>query len=337
MTRLPIFALLALAASAAAQPSSEWAEGPLHPVPRDHHATFLLDRGEGPARLCVAGGNTYASIMADVWCADVGADGDLADWRPEPPMPHGVAGSGLVVTDDAVILVSGRDVDVENTARVVVGHPDVYNRLSLWLETTPFPAPVFHLTAERVGDWVYAIGGTTGTEAVDAVWRAPLRDGGALGDWEVARSLPTSRSHHASFVHDGAIYVTGGMAGSPTGEVLDLRDVIRAEVSADGSLGPWETVSELDSTRLAHAAFVHDEHVYLVAGIEGATTPSDAVLRAALLPGGGIGPWEGAGAALPTPRSHVHHAPVHEERVHLVGGRIGRRVTGSTLSGPLVR
>ena len=340
MTRLSALVPLALAAALATGTASGqpvWAEGPLHPVPRDHHATFLLDRGDGPPRLCVAGGNTYASVMGDVWCAYVGRDGTLADWRPEAPMPYGVAGSGLVVTDDAVILVSGRDVDVENTATVLVGHPTETNRLNSWVETTPFPAPVFHLTAERVGDWVYAIGGTTGTEAVDAVWRARLGAGGALGEWEPARSLPEPRSHHSSFVHGGALYVVGGMAGSPMGgDVLDRGTVLRAAVEASGDLGAWETVAELDSTRLAHASFVHDGHAYVVGGLENVSTPSDVVLRAALRPDGGLGPWEAAGT-LPSARSHVHHAPMHGGHVYLMGGRVGRRVTGETLRGPLGR
>lgn len=330
--RIAVIAFALVASAPAAQ--TAWTEGPLHPVPRDHHATFVLDRGEGPPRLCVAGGNTYASIMADVWCAYVSDDGTPADWRPEPPMPHAVAGSGLVVTDDLVVLVSGRDGNFENTARVAVGHPDRVNRLDLWLDAAPFPAPVFHLTAERVGDWLYAVGGTTGTEAVDAVWRIRLGPSGPVGEWEPARGLPDPRSHHASFVHDGALYVTGGMSGSPTGDVLDRRDVIRSRVEPDGSLGPWETVSRLDSTRLAHAAFAHDGHAYLVGGIEGATTPSDAVLRARLLPDGGLGPWERV-APLPFARGHVHHVPVAAGRAYSVGGRVGRRVSGRTVVGAL--
>ena len=330
----PLLFLAAVLAAPAASGQPTWTDGPLHPVPRDHHATFVLDRGGAPPRLCVAGGNTYASVMADVWCAVIGDDGDLADWQPQPPMPYGVAGSGLVTTDDVVILVSGRDADFENTDRVLVGRPDALNRLDLWLEAAPFPAPVFHLTAERVGDWVFAIGGTTGTEAVDAVWRAHLGEGGALGTWEPARSLPAPRSHHASFVHDGAIYVTGGMSGSPTGDVRDRRDIVRAAVAPDGSLGPWTVVSETDSTRLAHAALAHGGHAYLVGGIEGATTPSDTVLRAPLLPGGGLGPWTPA-ASLPFARGHVHHVPVHGDRAYSVGGRVGRRVSGRTVAGAL--
>ena len=322
-------ATLALSARPA-DAQGEWSAGPRHPVPRDHHATFVLDRGEAPPRLCVAGGNTYSSIVADVWCAFVGRDGALADWQPEPAMPYGVAGSGLVVTDDLVVLVSGRDADFENTARVLVGHPDPANQLDLWLEAAPFPAPVFHLTAERVGDWIYAVGGTTGTDAVDAVWRARLGPGGPQA-WEPARDLPDPRSHHASFVHDGSIYVTGGMSGSPTGDVLDRRDVIRAEVLPDGSLSPWTVVSETDSTRLAHAAFAHDGHAYLVGGIERATSPSDAVLRAPLLPGGGLGPWTPT-VPLPLARGHVHHVPVLNGRAYSVGGRVGRRVSGQTHS-----
>ena len=85
-------------------------------------------------------------------------------------MPYGVAGSGLVVTDNLVVLVSDHNADFENTDRVLVGHPDAANRHDLWLAATPFPSPIFHLIAEQAGDRILATGGRTGAEAGESVW-----------------------------------------------------------------------------------------------------------------------------------------------------------------------
>ena len=326
--RLSAFVLMAaLALPAAAQPTISWETGPRHPVPRDHHHTFLLDAGD-EARLCVAGGNTYASIMGDVWCADVRPDGSLTPWLPQLPLPDGQAGGGLVVTDRAVYIVSGRGGDMQSTSRTLVGHRDG-TRITGWSEGPPLPDSLFHVSAERVGDWVFAIGGSQGAEATDAVYRARLRPDGTLSSWEPARSLPAPRSHHASFAHDGAIYVTGGLRGNPAGENTTLADVLRAPVATDGTLGPWETVSTFDSTRVAHAAFVRDGHVVLVGGVESDTRFSDTVQRARLLPDGRLGPWERLDP-LPLGRGHAHHTPLWRGHVYSVGGRSGRRVLGTT-------
>lgn len=319
--------LVAGAAAVAAQPVPTWSEGPRHPVPRDHHHTFLLDDGD-EARLCVAGGNTYASVMGDVWCADVRPDGSLEPWLPEPPLPDGQAGGGLVVTDEAVFIVSGRGGDMQSTPRTLVGRRDGA-RIAGWSEGPALPDSLFHVSAERVGDWVFAIGGSTGTEATDAVFRARLLSGGSLAPWEPARPLPAPRSHHASFAHGGALYVTGGLRGNPAGENTTLADVLRSRVSSDGTLSPWETVSSFDSTRVAHAAFAWDGHAFLVGGVESDTRLSDTVQRARLLPDGGLGPWERLDP-LPLGRGHTHHTPLWRGHVYSVGGRSGRRVLGAT-------
>ena len=313
-------------------PAISWEEGPRLPVPRDHHHTFLLTSSD-EARLCVAGGNVYWAILGDVWCAAIQADGSLAPWLPEPPLPGGVAGGGLVVTDQAVLIVSGRDGDMRSTPHTLVGHREG-TRITHWSEGPPLPDSLFHISAERVGDWVFAIGGSKGTEATTSVYRSRLGPGGAPTSWESARSLPGPRSHHATFVYNGAVYVTGGLHGSPAGENTTLADVLRARVGLDGTLGPWETISTFDSTRVAHAAFVHDGHVYLVGGVESDTRFSETVQRSALLPNGDLGPWERT-TPLPFGRGHTHHTPRWRGHLYSVGGRTGNRVTGATVVGAL--
>ena len=295
--------LVAGTAAVAAQPTIAWESGPRHPVPRDHHHTFVLDDGD-EAHLCVAGGNVYWAILGDVWCAEISADGSLAPWAPEPPLPDGQAGGGHVVTDQAVFIVSGRGDDMQSTPRTLVGAREGV-RITGWSEGPPLPDSLFHVSAERVGDWIFAIGGSKGTEAAAVVYRARLRTDGSLSPWEPARSLPAPRSHHASFAYDGALYVTGGLRGSPVGENTLLNDVLRASVSPDGALGPWETVSAFDSTRVAHAAFVRDGYAVLVGGVESGTRFSDTVQSARLSPDGGLGPWERADP-LPFGRGHTH-------------------------------
>ena len=313
-----------------------WKEGPPLPVPRDHHATFLLTTPEA-ARLCVAGGNTYTSIIGDVWCAGLLPDGGLAPWAPDHPLPDPQAGMGLVVTDRSVLLIGGKDSTFEPTARVLAAAVTASGEIGPWVEAPALPQPLFHLTAEYAGGNVYVIGGNRGEEGSRTVFRAPLRADGSIGAWVADRPLPRPRSHHASFVHGGALYVVGGLDGNPAGENTPLRDVLRSTVAPDGTLLPWTTVSELDSAYAAHAAFVHGDHAYLVGGVENDARLSDAVLHAPFRADGSVGLWKRLPQRLPFARAHVHHLPQWRSRVYSVGGRTGTRITGATYTGILDR
>ena len=78
--------------------------------------------------------------------------------------------------------------------------------------------------------------------------------------------MPRPRSHHASLVHQGALYLVAGLDGNPAGANTPLNDVLRAPIQADGSLGAWATVSALDSAYATHAALVEGGYLYVVGG-----------------------------------------------------------------------
>lgn len=313
--------ILTLATAIAPPPSLVWRDGPTLPAPRDHHATFIAG-----SFLYVAGGNTYANLLSDVWRARVLDDGSLGDWEPAGPLPAPRGGHAVVVTDRSVVLTGGQFSNRANTATTLVAALDSSGRLGPWRDGVALPGPRFHHSSATAGGWIYVTGGLEGRTSVAQVSGAKIGADGAPVAWVDLTPLPTPRSHHASFIYEGALYVVAGLNGNPAGEHEQLRDVLRAPIQRDGTLGAWASVGRLDSAYATHAAFVRDGWLYVVGGVENNARFVATVQRAPIHDGGALGFFEPT-TPLPVGRGHVHQTPLWRDYVYSVGGSANRRLS----------
>jgi hypothetical protein len=302
------------------------------PLARDHHGTVLVETPAGP-RLFVVGGAALAagshdqSITNDVSVAPIQPDGTIGAWTAGRPLPSGRAGQAMVAIGDTLIAVAGQTTGsfLRTTALARVQSDGT---LGEWTPGPVVPDGRFHIAGAAYNRWVYVSGGlalrpmatVTGSEARPEVWGAQLGTDGTLGAWQVLTPLPEGISHHVSFVHEGYLFVAGGLGGDPfQGMDVPRRTVYRSRIATDGTLGAWEPVNEVPGPIGTHSYAIHHDRVYLFGGVAG-TANSDVIYRAQLLPGGALGAWEQNAVSLPTPRAHLHYAPIRDGRVYLVSG-----------------
>lgn len=98
---------------------------------------------------------------------------------------------------------------------------------------------------------------------------------------------------------NGYLFVAGGrisFSNAPTAVVLS------AKINADGTLGAWQSVTNLPHA-LHDFAFVGFKGRLYVAGGVGATARSDEVFSATIAGDGTLGAWDGSNAKLPGARS----------------------------------
>jgi hypothetical protein len=329
-------ALLPLA-SAHPQPAAAaaWADGPALAQGRDHHGVFAV-HAAGGTWLYVSGGTDYRQMFADVWRLRLGADGPVADWEPAGALPSARAGHSVAVGEHAVVLTGGQFMDgLRRIAEVYTARIRPDGSLDAWVAAPPLPRPAFHHPAVHHGGWVYVTGGQGETTAEAGVYGARLTPEGTLDEWVEMTPLPRPRSHHASFVHGGALYVLGGLDGHPAQGNALYVDAWRAEIQGDGTLGPWRRVSILPGAFATHSAAVHGGYVYLLGGVENDQRFVDTVWRARLGDDGLIGAWEAVLPGLPAARAHVHETPVVDGRIYSVGGSNRRVVSGALHVGTL--
>ncbi|HJU90685.1 MAG TPA: hypothetical protein VJ672_14940 [Gemmatimonadaceae bacterium] len=319
-----------------ASDSLTWQKGPSLETGRDHHATFVTARG-GKARLWVVGGNDYRRVFGDVWSAEIRRDGSVSEWQRSNSLPFPRAGHAVAADDRTVIIAGGQDSTLRKTTEVWTAQIGNDGRLGAWTLGTPLPAPRFHHAMLLHDGWLYLVGGLEARESVAKVHRARIGRDGKIGSWESLSDLPRPRSHHAMVVHDGALYLLGGLDGNPAGTNTPLDDVLRAEINRDGTLGEWREVSRFPHAYATHASAVFGGALWLFGGVEDNARFVNVVLRAPLAHDGTVGTWTTVEPGLPAARSHVHQVPVHDGRAYSVGGSNRRVVTGDVYFAPLGR
>lgn len=299
-----------------------------YPDPVDHHTTLIAEAGN-EAFLMVFGGirstdlGGIERVYDAVRRARIDRRGDLEPFADEAPLPLPLAFHAQARHGDFVYLLGGVTAGAagpEPNTTALVGRL-VDGRVAEW-RTAALPREVrVHPTAELLAGRVVLIGGSgSGGAVLDSVASADLGEDGLPGPFTPVAPLPAPRSHHASVVANGHLYVIGGFgpAGAPRSEVL------RAAQDAHGRVVGWDVVAHLDEAPWTASAFVHRGWLGLVGGGEGEGGGAHFVgtVRAApLLPDGGLGPFEVVDDALPVARSHVHQTPVHRGAVYSVGGR----------------
>lgn len=147
----------------------------------------------------------------------------------------------------------------------------------------------FYHTSETIGNYVYVIGGNDGTQQVATVERANANANGTLGAWQSMPAMTIARQHPASAVYGDYVYVSGGVA-VPFGEPLD--SVERAFINLDGSIGPWEVISQMPIGRELHEMVAVNGYLYIIGGYTGSIPAVDDVWASEINGSGELGIWE---------------------------------------------
>jgi hypothetical protein len=181
---------------------------------------------------------------------------------------------GATVSGSLIYVAGGWDGSgPRREVYVTTVQPD--GSLSDWRVVSPLPVPLFGTTLSASGGYLYIVGGHDGSAARREVYRASITAAnGDLGDWRVltSNSLPSPLERHAAVVYRGHLVVLGGRDGSGNSS----KGVYAATLSADGSLGAWQTgfLPTLPQALDRHAAVVANipgcgEVIYVVGGRNG--------------------------------------------------------------------
>ncbi len=187
-----------------------------------------------------------------------------------------------------------------------------------WVAEDSLPAPrAGHSVVVADRHVVLTAGQTTGGTYITEVLTAEVRADGTLGAWSAQAPLPAPRFHHASVAHGGFVYVIGGLESQRS-----TATVFRGRLSRDGRIAAWETLAPLPRPRSHQGAFVHEGALYLAAGLDGNPAgehePLKDVVRARILPDGGLGEWETVSTL---PHAYGTHASfAHGGFAYLLGG-----------------
>jgi len=235
------------------------------------------------------------------------------------------------VTTDADFLTSNRGYGiVEDTSvsagiiRRTLGLPNfglanANPTVTGWQTTTSFTTARLQHSSVVHGGYLYVLGGCTDaatcTGVRNDVQYARVNADGTVGTWNTALSFATARAGHTSVVHNGYVYVVGGVDVAST----RLDNIQYAKLNADGTVGAWSSITATAVRRSAHSSVVHNGYLYVIGGFDG--TLRNDVQFAPIDGSGAVGAWQ-ATSSFSTGRYYPACA-VHDGHLYLTGGTNG--------------
>jgi hypothetical protein len=163
--------------------------------------------------LYVIGGSTDNALkVAEVYVAPIHADGGLGVWSAVTALPAGTSGHDAVAYDGHLYVLGGDDPNPGLLSRVLVAPFNADGSIGSWSDTTPLPSPRKSHKAAAYNGFLYCIGGgLSSSQHFGDVLVAPLNADGSVGEWSASTAISPAREGAFSIVHDGFLYVIGGM------------------------------------------------------------------------------------------------------------------------------
>ncbi|MBX3211396.1 MAG: hypothetical protein KF850_05135 [Labilithrix sp.] len=292
--------------------------------PRDHHTTLVRETASGVWLYVIGGTDAWDTLHDDVQRARIADDGSVGAFEEVGKLPAPRAGHCMIESKGRLYLLGGvvGSVRAGSSESSVVLDLDADGKVTRAAAGPDLPDAVMHLTCDLVGDFVYAHGGRDRrSKSTKLSARARLAADGTLSAFEKQTPLSPDRSHHASFVKDGRLYLLGGLTGDPTATFEDRKDVVFATIDADGALGEWSAAGSLPRSISVSSAQLYKDAVYVFGGLEDGVRFSNKIRRATFEGDGVLGPFSTLKSTLPDPRGHVHQTPTWKDFIYSVGGK----------------
>lgn len=241
-----------------------WTSGPSLPGQRAGMGVGVSDRF-----VILSGGKDSAQkTVTDIFVAPINDDGRLGEWRAGGHLPGPRFHHATLIHGPYLYVVGGLEAAVSVPA-VLRGRISSDGTIVTWDSLTPLPRPRSHQSMFVHGNALYLVGGLDGNPAgantpLSDVIRAPFLADGNLGAWQEVSKMDHAYATHATALYGGAVWLFGGVEDNA--RFVDV--VLRAPISADGSIGSWKqlTVGLPAARSHVHQVPVFRDKAYSAAG-----------------------------------------------------------------------
>lgn len=177
--------------------------------------------------------------------------GDVQAWQTaSSPLPIARQGHGAVIANGYAYIVGGYNSSGNVVNSVLYAKLNADGTVGSWscqgtsaaascssatiTNSNSIPAARGDITVDYANGYLYAVGGTNGTNAQSSVYYAKVNSDGTTGAWQSTTDLPQKRKDHSAVIYNNRLYIVAGDNDSTT-----LRSVFYAKLNADGTVGTW--------------------------------------------------------------------------------------------------
>jgi hypothetical protein len=220
----------------------------------------------------------------------------LLSWETAPPLAMARIRHGAAYSPRGFVYVVGGS-DSNDAALASTEFASVTAQgIDGFRATTPLPVTRTRTAAAATERRVYVVCGTldsTGTRFPE-IFTAPIQADGSLGPWFVAATMSPPREHMRVNVVGQHLLITGGSGAQ--------REVVVADLDADGAITGLRQTTPLPADRILHTVVVARGFVFVLGGLENGTE-KETVLVAPISADATVGAWRTT-TSLPVPLAY---------------------------------
>lgn len=236
------------------------------PLKLQHHVAIVHDN----AFYVFGGDNGYwdgSQVSKRILRAVPNDQGDITEWVDVGELPEPLTIHAVTNLDNQLYILGGSNTfRPDNTTvidKIFTATIADDGTVGEFQPLAPFPTPIGWVTATTVDKRIFAVSGTAQfrpSQLLDQVWVADIQPDNTLSLFEPVGTIMARQRHATVLVDRNLVAIAGGTAKQV------ISTIETTEIDAQGNLGPWTELPALPETRYAHAAFVHDDHIYVSGG-----------------------------------------------------------------------
>ncbi len=161
-------------------------------------------------------------------------------------------------------------------------------KLTNWTTTgmSQLSSAIMSHSLQTYNDFLYVIGGISGTTTQSAVLYTKINTDGTINSWQTGNPIGNTGTTTAraalggkfATIWGGYIYVAGGCSTvNGSGYCTSIaNDVQLASINADGSITDWTTVTNITNSRMGYGLMVWRNALYGIGGCSAQNTSTGA-------------------------------------------------------------
>ncbi|MDB5182176.1 MAG: hypothetical protein JWP13_939, partial [Candidatus Saccharibacteria bacterium] len=222
----------------------------------------------------VVGGNNGAgtpTYFTSIEYAPVNANGTLGAWTTAAnSMGTPRSRFALIANKGYLYAIGGETTGGVDLATTEYAKINTNGSIGTWTAGKPLLGQFANGGHDVFADKIYLISGRLNGTRSPTSNVVTINNGGngAVGTWGATTALPAVRTHHASVIYGGYLYVTGGYGGTDN-EVTTSQfknDITYAKINADGTVGAWQAATSFTTARSGHSVIAYNGYMYILGG-----------------------------------------------------------------------
>ncbi len=250
------------------------------PLRLQHHAVITHNK----AIYVLGGDNGFGEnlpVSDRILRAVPNDQGDITEWVDVGKLPQPLTIHAVSLVDDRLYVFGGSSTFAPNSKilnTVYTATISSTGNISSWQEFDPLKTPIGWQTTTAIGRHIFAVSGKSQfspSKLTNTISRSSTLIEGSLSNFRpIGKTTP--RERHATVKIDQTLVVIGG-----GGEKAVLTDVEAIAIDQKGNLIEQKALSPLPEPRYAHAAFFHDDYIYVSGGFKsyGSNETSQKIFR----------------------------------------------------------